>query len=271
MAQPKRTFIDGTFGQIHTRVSLPEKHDHPPLLCLHMSPKSGRSFERFMHLASNDRIVVAPDYPGYGESSKPPPDYKISVQEYASSAWEVVDSLCLLEGNTKIDLLGHHTGSIVAAEMTNQRPNHVHNIVIISAPVLNTKEIDAFHSAFAPIPLDEKGSRFHKMWERIVRHRGPGMTLEMMAESLAENLRGGEAYEEGHRAAFEYSPLFLGIVKTLSNQIVIPNPKDDLYDYTHRLAKYLQNGTIIDKPSWGHGFLDTYTDDAVKSVKKALL
>jgi pimeloyl-ACP methyl ester carboxylesterase len=235
-----------------------------------MSPKSGRSYENFMAAASDDRIVVAPDYPGYGESAHPPSDHAISVQDYAASMWEVADALGLTKNGGKVDLLGHHTGSKVAAEAAHQRPDHVNNIVMISAAVFYPDELKQFNATYSPIPLDEEGNRFKIMWERIVEHRGPGMTLEMMAKSLAENLRGGEAYEEGHRAAFEYNAFFADVVKGLPHRITVLNPKDDLHAFTPRILEYLQNGKIIDKPGWGHGFLDAFTDDAVKSVKKAL-
>jgi len=64
-----RTFIDGQFGQIHSRVASPAVSQHRPLACLHMSPKSGRIFQRFMEYASEDRTIVAHDYPGFGESA----------------------------------------------------------------------------------------------------------------------------------------------------------------------------------------------------------
>lgn len=100
MAEPKRHFIDGEHGQIHLRMAAPENPTQPPLDCLHMSPKSGRQFETFMRAASNDRIVVASDYPGYGESAPPPAEPHVSIADYARSVWRVADAL----GHTKVDL-----------------------------------------------------------------------------------------------------------------------------------------------------------------------
>ena len=66
MVAPHRFYIDGKYGQIHVRVSTPGNAVKPPLYLAHQSPKNGREFERFMNLASQDRVVVAPDYRGYG-------------------------------------------------------------------------------------------------------------------------------------------------------------------------------------------------------------
>lgn len=266
MADIRRQFVDGTFGQIHVRVARPEAPRHPPLYCLHMSPKSGRQFENFMRAASDDRVVVASDYPGYGESAHPPADPHVTLTDYARSVWEVADAL----GHEKVDLFGHHTGASVATEMTAMAPDRVNAIVMVSAVVLTDDERREFMEFFSPIPLDEEGTRFKIMWERIQEFKGPGMTLEMMADSMAENLRGGEAYEWGHWAAFTYGAKFDETVQSLPHKITVINPGDELYDITKRVEPLLRNGEIIDCPQWGHGFLDTFTDDTTEMVKKAL-
>jgi hypothetical protein len=266
MVRVKRQFIDGSFGQIHVRVATPPDITHRPLACLHMSPKSGRIFAKFLEHAATDRIVIAHDYPGFGESDLPPPAPPVTIEDYATSLWDVADALEF----DSIDLLGYHTGSEVAAEVARQRPSQVGNIVMISAPVFSAQELAQMRATYDEIPLDIEGTRFRKMWEAVVVHRGPGMSLESMAMSFAENLRAGEAYEWGHRAAFEYAIKYPEVVKTLSHRITVFNTGDDLSEYTPRIASYLSNGEVIDHPEWGHGFLDAYTDAAVTAIKSAL-
>jgi hypothetical protein len=96
------------------------------------------------------------------------------------------------------------------------------------------------------------------------------MTLEMMSESFAENLRGGEAYEWGHRAAFEYARGFEDKLAEAKAPITVINPGDELYDATKRAASYLQNAEFIDRPEWGHGLLDVFTEEVVTIVRDAL-
>lgn len=200
MTRPVRKFVDGQHGQIHLRIAEPADQQKRPLACLHMSPKSGRIFARFIEQASDDRIVLAHDYPGFGESDPPPSAPPVTIEDYAQSLWDVVDALKL----GLIDLLGYHTGSEVAAEAARQRPEQVGAIVMISAPVFSPDELKLMHETYEHIPLDVAGTRFKKMWEKVIYHRGPGTDLEAMAMSFAENLRAGENYEWGHRAAFEY-------------------------------------------------------------------
>ena len=266
MGKVRRQYVDGPFGQVHIHVSTPENPtDHLPLICLHQSPKSSREFKSFLE-AMNDRIVIAIDNPGHGESDTPLHETDATIENYAKSAWVVINHL----GHNKIDILGHHTGAKVACEMAYQKPDNVRKIVMVSALILTPEERDTFKSQFQPIPLDEAGTRFKHMWAQSIKHCGPGVSLEQLAYSMAENLRAGEAYEWGHQAAFAYTDDFAERIKTLTHRITILNPKDMLFELTPRVSKLLQNGEIIDHPEWGFGFIDADTKGAVKAVKKAL-
>ncbi len=266
MTKVIRKFVDGTFGQIHVRLAEPVNPSKRPLACLHMSPKSGRIFARFAEMASDDRIVLAHDYPGFGESDPPVQEPSITIEDYARSLWEVVDALDL----GCVDLLGYHTGSEVAAEAARLRPDKVGGIVMISAPVFTSEDLVMMKETYETIPLDVDGTRFRKMWSNIVQHRGPGVDLESMAMSFAENLRAGENYEWGHRAAFAYAPRYPDVVQSLPHPITVLMPGDELANATRRIAPYLSNGKIESHPEWGHGFLDAQTEAAVSAVKRAL-
>ncbi len=261
MGQTVRRFIDGPFGQVHIRISeATGEPQHPPFVCLHQSPKSGREFLKFMHAFPTDRTVIAIDNPGHGESGIPTSIKDATIENYAKSAWSVIDAL----GYKQVDLLGHHTGAKVATEMAFQRGKDVRRIVMVSALVLSPEEQKAFEDQFQPIPLDKGGTRFKSMWEKCVEHRGHGVSLEDLAASFAENLRAGDAYEWGHQAAFQYNKHFVDRISSLPHPITVINPGDMLYELTPRVAPYLQNGEVINHPEWGFGFMDAYTNDVVK-------
>lgn len=265
----KRMFVDGENGQIHLRLATPIRQVSikTPLVCLHMSPKSGRIFQRFIDRFATDRTAIAPDYPGFGESDPPPAEPHVSIADYARNMWAVIDQLKL----SKIDILGYHTGSLVAAEMTHQQSDRVNRIVMISAPVFTDEELSAVKSHFAPIALDKAGTRFTTMWKKVQFHAAKGKSLALAAESFAENLRAGENYEWGHRAAFAYAHQFPVTLSNITQRIDIINPGDVLHQQTLGIRPWLQNGDIHERPSWGHGFLDYDTDNAVKDIRKLLL
>ncbi|MEM9168492.1 MAG: alpha/beta fold hydrolase [Pseudomonadota bacterium] len=265
--KPRRAYVDGACGQLHYRFCAAKSVRARPLYALHQSPKSSLSFEAFMAAACGDRDVVAPDYPGYGMSDPPPSEDEASVELYAAECWRVADA----HGHSgPIDLLGHHTGGKVALEMAHQRPDHVGGVVIVSAAVLTDAEREQFRDYFTPIPLDEAGTRFTTMWARIHKHAGPGMTLAMKATALFDNLMGGEAYEWGHKAAFDNGPKFERLLGALPHRITVVNVADELQEATRRAAPLLNNGALIERPDWGHGLFDTFTDDVVATVKQAL-
>lgn len=265
----RRTYVQGEFGQLHCRIAEPAAPDAPravPLMCLHQSPKSGLEFEPFMRAAAADRQVIALDYPGYGMSDRPPSQDKADIAAYARAGWAVADAL----GVERLDVFGNHTGSKVAAEMAVQRPERVRAIAMVSAALLNDEEYERFTDFYQPIPLDRAGARFKTMWERIVQNAGPGMTLEMMATSMLQNMMGGEAYEWGHHAAFTWREPFRNALATLDQPITILNPADDLEECTRRAGPLMRRGEIVELPDWGHGFLSVHAREAADLVRSAL-
>lgn len=269
MAKPRRQFVDGPYGQVHLRVAGQEGTSHRPLACLHMSPLSGRSFDSFMRIVGQDRMVVAPDYPGYGESDPPPSSPNVSIEDYAAAMWTVVDRLNL----TKVDLLGHHTGSKVAAEMVMQREAAVGKVIMVAAGLVdNAGESDnrSQDQDVGLVPLDEAGTRFATMWDATKQLRGPGMTLEDMAEFLAESLRSGENCNWAWRAADAYNGKFPKVLKELSKPVLVINPGDELFEATKRAQSLLRNSLAIDRPEWGHGLFNSNSSDLARLVTEFL-
>ena len=68
----RRAYAEGRFGQIHYRIAEPTTTtDKVPLVCFHLSPNSGRVYALWLAEMAKDRIAVAPDTPGFGESDAP--------------------------------------------------------------------------------------------------------------------------------------------------------------------------------------------------------
>lgn len=259
----RRGFVDGPFGQVHHRSA---GEGGVPLLCLHMSPLSGRSFAAVMPRLAEARRVVAIDYPGYGESDAVA-RREPTIEDYAASCWAAADALGL-EGPT--DLLGHHTGSKVAVEMTHQRPGGVRRLVLISLSYPPEEEQAEARAAFAPVPLDEAGTRFAKLWALTCRHRGPGQTLGMAAAAYAEALRGGEGYEDGHHAAIAYNAVLPERAGAVTQPVTVLNPADDAQAVTPRGAALFRGARLEEHPEWGHGLLDAHAEAVAAAVRRAL-
>lgn len=259
----RKGYVDGTFGQIHYRLAEARSDGgKPALICLHQSPKSGLEFDTFMREASRDRLVIAPDYPGYGMSDPAPSEEATTIPMYAEEMWLLADGL----GLETVDLFGNHTGAKVAAQMALTQGNRVHAIAMISAAILTDEEREMFKDMFTPIPLDAAHTRFKISWDRIIERQGPGQTLEMMDRSMYMNMMGGEAYEWGHVAAFAWGKPFDEALAKLPHRITLLNPTDDLTVCTRRADGMMRNGEIIECPQWGYGFMDAFPKDSADLV-----
>jgi len=114
-----------------------------PLVCLHPAPFDGSYYTEFAALLGEQLPVIAPDYPGYGESTSPaqPP----RIDDYASLLIEALDRFA--PGQT-FNLLGFHTGCLIGCEMALQSPA-IHKLVLIDAPCFAPDEqIDRYAADF---------------------------------------------------------------------------------------------------------------------------
>lgn len=262
-----RQFVDCVYGQLHLWRAGDPKGATTPLICCHMSPKSGRTYRRIMATLGENRFCMAPDYPGFGESDPPPADPHVTLEQYAECFWTAADSF----GLDAVNILGYHTGSMVATAMAARHPDRVRRIIAISAPMFEPDEVTALRTTYAPVPLDEAGTRFTQGWSRVLEHLGPGADLTWAAESFAENLRAGERSGWGHRAAFNYAETYNGCVMQQQNKLVVLNPNDDLWDVTQRARVRLPEAHFHDLPEWGHGFLDVHRQAAAQILEGYLL
>ena len=257
-----RHFVDGPYGQLHVRTAGRDARQ-PALVCLHMSPKSSWQFTDLMTEVGKQRFTIAPDNPGHGESALPPPEPHVTIEDFARCVWTAVDAFT----TAPVFLLGSHTGALVAVEAACQRPERVLGIVSQSAPVMTPEEVAQFEGAYEPIPLDEAGTRFRVLWERVLEHRGPDMPLSLCAESYAENFRSGDAYEWGHRAAFAYAATYPKRLSQLDQPILVINVNDDLSEHSRRADALMKNGQRLEKPDWGHGFLSVHATQTAHIVE----
>ncbi|MGJ8563073.1 MAG: alpha/beta hydrolase [Alphaproteobacteria bacterium] len=266
MPIPFRKFVTTEYGQMHIRIARPDVEQDIPLICLHMSPQSGRTFEAYMIQASDTRCIIAPDYHGFGNSDIPPETPHVRIQDYARTIWQALDALNI----TKVDLVGHHTGSKVAAEMAFQHPKRVKGIVMISASVVDPKDVNAMERNFLPTLPNKDGTHLLDLWKSYQVYFEEGISLDIISKYVFETLRSGHASQWGNRAAHNYNKFFTEVLTSLEHPIVVINPNDDLYKVTPGVMKFLKNAKLINKIEWKPAFFDQQTTDAVETISKAL-
>jgi len=258
----RRAYVDGRFGQVHYRIAAPEKPAAVPLICCHLTPNSGRIYSQFIAEMGKDRIAVALDTPGFGESDLPPAPP--AIPDYAAVVGELADHL----GFEQFDVMGYHTGSRTCVELAQQRPAQVRRLVLVSAPVYSDEEMqlqrrDLSNPDVWALPPD--GASFAAEWAGYVRWADPGAPLGFVQRQIAEGLHAGRTAWWGYDAAFAFR--YAEELPKIEQPVLILCPQDDLWEPTLRAREYLRNGRFVELPQWAHGFLDVHTAEAVTLVR----
>ncbi len=98
-----------------------------PVVLIHGSPGDGAVFRLFISKFEGPRRLLAPDLPGFGQSTNDIPDY--SFRSHAGYAWEWLDKL----GITKVHLVGFSMGGGVVLHMARTAPDRIASITMLSA------------------------------------------------------------------------------------------------------------------------------------------
>jgi pimeloyl-ACP methyl ester carboxylesterase len=251
------------FGQIHYRRAAPEGvSQKPPLILFHMSPYSSVIYDNILAEMGRDRLTIAVDTPGFGNSDAPsaPPD----IPDYAAAVGELMDGLKIRGA----DVMGYHTGSKIALETALQRPAHIRKIIMISAPIWTDTELKEHRVQFAKTNITEDGSHLVAWWKSAFRWSMAGRTKEQVAQVFHARTMNPAISWWGHNAAYNYKTA--DALQKLDHPILVLNPQDDLWEFTPRAKAYLKNGRIHDLPGWSHGFLDVKTVEAAAIIRTFL-
>ena len=263
-AKVRKDYVNGLFGAVHLRRSEPDVQDRTPVLCFHASPLSGLIFEDLIKVLGTDRMVMAPDTPGYGMSDAPdtPPD----ISTYAQAFSHLIDALNLKH----VDLVGYATGSVIAAELARQRPEVVRRLVLFSAPVINDDDRKALGDRFGHVIEPEPdGSHLIPLWHQVFDGRGPGQTADLCMLVFPEHIRAdGDKKPWAPRAAFNFH--LEEALAALTQPLVIYNIATEVHGSTLRAKPHVKPETIVELPDWGHGFLQTRTKNTAELVRSFL-
>ena len=132
--QFERSYVSHDWGQVHVLASEPaELTQATPLVCFAPNPYSGNYYRLFMEELGSDRIMIAPDYPGIGQSDDYPGSLDMSLL-----ASIMADTLISMgwgaAGRGPVDLCGYHTGTMLATELALQHPDLVRRIILMGIP-----------------------------------------------------------------------------------------------------------------------------------------
>ena len=190
----KRAYADIPEGQMHYRF----EGNGEVVLLLHPGGSSSDTFTRVIPFLSQTYRVIAPDFLGNGDSDPAP--YPYEMLDHARTVVSFMDSL----GIKKASVVGHHTGSKIAAEVAINWPERVNKLVLSSlgywqaAPGIEKNEPANFTSR---VDIKPDGSHLMEWWRRAAIWGDP---LDIVEEIVLEYIKAGPRGEEIHWAARAY-------------------------------------------------------------------
>ena len=206
MAMVRRAFLDcGPKAQLHYRHA--GKPGNPALVLLHQAPSSSEMFEKLMLLLADSFHLIAPDMPGFGDSTAPVESMSIAgLAESCGAALEELDI-------GPFALFGHHTGASVALALAGNRSTGPSSL-ILSGPALLGRELRASLPALAePFPAHSDGRHFGQTWRRV-RAKDTSVPLQLTQRESLLALQMGEYYQQAYQAVADYD--FAGALKKIS-------------------------------------------------------
>jgi pimeloyl-ACP methyl ester carboxylesterase len=132
----------------------------PTILLLHGFPSSSHMYRDLINDLSTDYYLIAPDYPGFGQSSSPSPsEYDYSFDNLALTINHFIDALEL----KKFSLYVHDYGGPVGFRIAVQRPELIQALIVQNANAYHEGLGDALKPLVAYIQNQnaetEKGAR----------------------------------------------------------------------------------------------------------------
>lgn len=245
----RRSYAESRLGQIHLATAYPSGggfDERTPVICLHHSGGSGRLFAPVLRELGHDRSVYAPDLPGHGNSD---PSSKASVSDFAGAVADFIDGLRL----RSVDLAGYQLGALIAAELAIARPQLVRRVLLWGVPSYSAQDRAALLQNVSVPGSREDGGDVSDEWRRILERRGPGAPIGALTDELTDRLRAGSHGARAFTAMVEY-PVSerLPLVK---QPALVLRLKDEFWEHSGRARASLPNGSMLDLPDFGQGFL----------------
>ena len=257
----RKGYSDGPEGQLHWRMMAPESEPQgADLYCFSPAPFGSIAFTSIMpHLAQNRR-VIAPDYPGQAGSDGTV--ISPTIESYAASMRAVIDDL---SGDRSIDVLGFHSGCLVAAELKREMPKRIDHAVLIDVPAFDPETRAKFLSMVGqPFEVSACLESLSKAWDMAVTKRLETQSLAHSLAMFADTVGNGPRMNATFHAAFTYD--IEASFKALQEQVTIMASQSALLDPSRRAADLISESVLIEMLDVKRSVLDGNAEVTAKRV-----
>lgn len=233
-----RAFADLSVGQVHY-AECGDAHA-PAVLLLHQSPRSWSEYRSVLPLIGARYRAIAMDTAGFGDSDDG--GVPASIEQWARVACELLDAL----GIAKADVVGHHTGGVIAIELAAAFPDRVRGLVLSSAPYTDEpfRRARAQRPPIDEVAPSEDGTHLAALWQKRQGFYPEGRP-DLLEAFVRDALKVGRV-EEGHRAVASYR-MEDRIGHVTQPAVILRATRDPFASpHAHELQHHLPQARIVD-------------------------
>ena len=253
--EERHSYVDLVHGQVRLRR---RGRGAVPLLLLHEVPGGACSLSPLADELARDRLTLAPDLPGLGESHPLP--YP-SLGSYVTALTELLEELDC----GGVDVYAEGLGTCFAVALAAHHPQLVRRLALDGLPMVRSRDRRRYARHYCP-PLepDRHGTHLLRLWHQMrdaeaswpwfdrsaeaARRHDPDLDPERMQASLVEIVKHLPSYGDAARAALEAS--VRDIVKGVRQPVLLLDcPGDVRYAGTRRAARYLAQARTQPRPA----------------------
>ncbi len=249
-------YVDNRYGQLHytvaTPTGVPANRRRTPVAMIHQTVNSSIESPTLFAELARDRVVIAIDTPGYGGSDGPAE--VITIEEYAAAISEGLRALGY-GPSRPIDVIGFHTGALIAAELAIAAPRMVRRAALSG---VYTVPEERWRKAVASLPNYRTSAEFFDwfvgMLPRLRQYsQERGVPDADWGRITAESLRPMVRREYAHAAAFPYAARIRERLARLEQPVLLLALGDGLRQPTIDSLPLLRNARIADLPQYTDG------------------
>jgi pimeloyl-ACP methyl ester carboxylesterase len=247
--------VDDRYGQLHYVQATPaagKAARRPPLVMIHQTVNSSIESRPLFEEMARDRTVIAIDTPGYGGSDGPAE--VITIEEYAAAIAEGLRHMGY--GPSKpVDVIGFHTGSLIAAELAIAEPRMVRHAALSGVYVVPEER---WRKAIASLPGYRTSVEFFQWFERDLP-RMQKFSLERgvpdadWGRITVESLRPVVKREYAHAAAFPYAGRAKERLPKVTQPVLLVVLADGLGQPTADSQPLFRDAQVVSFPQYQDG------------------
>ena len=222
----KKSYVDTQHGQIHYRYS-DGPIDLPLVVMIHQTTSTSEMFEAIMVRLEKYYRMIAPDFPGYGNSFFP--DAVPDIGYYTDVLVEALDNLSV----TEFHVVGHHTGGGIALDMAVRYTERIHTLSIIGPLYADEAERNDLRNITTGL-VDQiipkaDGSHLKAGWKMLEIY-GADVSVELHHREVLDHLKAWKGCGQAFNAILnqDFSGLFHKVKGPL---LLVCSPDDVLWSF----------------------------------------